>query len=129
VLKVSHEELGRDGLAADDSLPTLLRAMERLIERGAGAVAVTRAEAVALALLGGRAIEVRSPKVSAVEPRGAGDSFTAGLVAGLAHGEHLEEALRRGAAAGALNVSRRGLGTGRRDQVEQVMAAVEIRPL
>ena len=65
VLKVSHDELQRDGRAADDDVGTLVEGMRRLVEEGASQVIVTprrparpgprrrRARAGAAALAGG----------------------------------------------------------------------------
>jgi 1-phosphofructokinase len=64
-----------------------------------------------------------------VEQRGPGDSMFAAIVASLARGRPIEEALRLGVAAGALNVTRRGLGSGTRDEVERLARGVELRPL
>ena len=52
------------------------------------------------------------PRMIAAESRGAGDSMTAGVAAVLAQGGTLCDAVRTGAAAGALNVTRHGLGHG-----------------
>ena len=46
--------------------------------------------------------------VTALKPTGAGDSFMAGFVSSLAQGRDLGEAVRRGAAAAAITVSRVG---------------------
>ncbi len=46
--------------------------------------------------------------IEALKPMGAGDAFMAGLLAGLAQGRSLAEALRRGSAAAAIVVSRFG---------------------
>lgn len=126
VVKVSHEELLRDDLAVDDTPATLLDAMWTLAGRGPAAVVCSRAEQPALACFDGRTVEVRSPMVEASDPRGAGDSFTAGIAAALTRQRPFEEALRLGAAAGGLNVTRRGLGTGTRDEIERLSRHVEI---
>lgn len=126
VVKVSHEELLRDDLAADDTPPALVHAMRTLAGRGPTAVVCSRAERPALACFDGRTVEVRSPLVEASDPRGAGDSFTAGIAAALTRQRPFEEALRLGAAAGGLNVTRRGLGTGTRDEIELLARHVEI---
>lgn len=44
----------------------------------------------------------------------------------LAHGADLFEALRLGVAAGALNVTRRGLGSRRRTEIERLVSHVEV---
>jgi 1-phosphofructokinase len=51
------------------------------------------------------------------------------VAAVLAEGGDLRRAVRTGAAAGALNVTRHGLGTGRSDSVRQMVEHVELRPL
>jgi 1-phosphofructokinase len=63
------------------------------------------------------------------ETRGAGDSLTAGVVAALTRGEHLRDAVTLGAAAGALNVTRHGLGTGDADAITQLRERVQVREL
>jgi 1-phosphofructokinase len=54
--------------------------------------------------------------------------MTAGIAAGLAEGRPMLEAVRLGAAAGALNVTRRGLATGTADAIERFVKYVEITP-
>jgi 1-phosphofructokinase len=128
-LKVSHDELVRDGRAADDSDAELIRAIRDLHEQGAEAIVVSRADRPALALLEDGLVEVVLPKLEAADPRGAGDSMTAGAAAVLAGGGDLATAIRTGAAAGALNVTRRGLGTGRVDVIQRLMERVALRPV
>ena len=128
-LKVSDEELVRDGRAADDSEAELIRAMRDLRDQGAGAVVASRADRPALALLDDGLVEVILPKLAPADPRGAGDSMTAGAAAVLAKGGDLATAIRTGAAAGALNVTRRGLGTGRVDVIDRLMKRVTLRPV
>ncbi|TFV81016.1 phosphofructokinase [Microbacterium sp. dk485] len=126
VLKVSHEEVIDDGLAEDASVERLLPAMHELRSRGAGAVIVTRASDPLLFLDDDGALQVASPDVVAADSRGAGDSLTAGVVAGLARGEGLRDALTLGAAAGALNATHHGLGTGEGGAIERLREAVTV---
>jgi 1-phosphofructokinase len=128
VLKVSHEELIEDGRAADDDPAALVQAMRTLREEGAGTVIVSRAADPALAMPEGTddVLEIHMPPLQPAEPRGAGDSMTAGVVASLVRGAPVREALRTGAACGALNVVRRGLGTGGEAAIRTLAERVEL---
>jgi 1-phosphofructokinase len=129
LLKVSDEELVRDGRAASRDLDDVVSAIDGLCGKGADVVVVSRAEQPAIATLDGQLVEVIAPRLEPVEPKGAGDSMTAAIAASMALGRDLAAALRLGAAAGALNVTRRGLATGQRQEIERLAEHVEIRPL
>lgn len=126
LVKVSHEELLDDGRADGDDVPALIRAMRGLREEGAGTVIVSRAADPALALVEDAVLEIHVPPLEAAEPKGAGDSMTAGVVAAMARGGPMREALRLGAACGALNVVHHGLGTGGADAVAALAERVEL---
>lgn len=128
-LKVAHDELISAGRAAGDQLDQLARAVRQMRDSGAEAVVVSRADQPALAMLGDELLEVHMPKLEPADPRGAGDSLTAGAVAVLAGGGDLALAVRTGAAAGALNVTRHGLGTANVDAVREMIDRIELRPL
>jgi 1-phosphofructokinase len=128
LLKISHEELISSGRAPDGSLEAILAAMASLRRDGARAVVVSRAAEPALAHLGAEVVELVPPRLEALNPRGAGDAMTGTLAAGVARGLEREEVLRLAVAAGALNVTRRGLGTGERHAVERLARAVALRP-
>lgn len=129
VLKASHDELIRDGLAVDDSAEELVRVIQALHVRGAESVVLSRAENPALVLVDGEVAEIDMPRLEVADPRGAGDSMTAGLAAVLAQGGDVRLAVRTGAAAGALNVTRHGLGTGRPDAIAGLVDRVRLAPL
>jgi len=126
LLKVSHEELQRDGLADDDDVDTLWKAGEALRERGVGQVVITRAEAGVIALLDDGDHLFAGPTIDPADPRGAGDSLTAGVATALAYGAEPVEAVRLGVAAGVLNAGRRGLATGTRDEILRLADQVEV---
>jgi 1-phosphofructokinase len=128
-LKVSHEELVDAGRADDDGVDALIEAMRKLQTEGAQSLIVTRAEEPSLALLDGDLVEVALPRLEATDTRGAGDSMTAGVAAVLARGGDLTDAVRTGAAAGALNVTRHGLGSGRADAIAELVKRVRIDPM
>lgn len=124
LLKVSEDELRDDGrLARTGSLPS---AVAELHQAGAAAVVVTLGERGALASVDGELWHLRAPEVEAVDAKGAGDSFTAATVAALLSGVPMVEALRWGVAAGATNVTRRGLASGQRDVIEALTARVSV---
>jgi 1-phosphofructokinase len=128
LLKVSHEQLLEDGLAKSDDSDELIAAMHRLRDEGAEQVVLSRADQPPWALLDGdEVIEVVGPHLEEVDHHGAGDSMTAGLAAGLALGMDTGAALRLAAAAGALNVTRRGLASGDREAIERLAGHVQLR--
>ncbi|MFD2237420.1 1-phosphofructokinase family hexose kinase [Aureimonas populi] len=125
LLKVSHEELQAAGLAKSDDDASLMKAMEAL--RGkAEHIVVSRAGAGCLALMEGRFYEAKGPEMAAHDHTGAGDSMTAALAVALSGGLDPREALRLATAAGALNVTRHGRGTGRREDIEAIVPSVLI---
>jgi 1-phosphofructokinase len=131
LLKISDQELIRDGHATSDALPELVDAARRLHEAGARNVVISRA-AVPAVLIGASAdyaqFELAGPVFEALDARGTGDSMFAATGVGLARGMSVPDALRLGAAAGALNATRRGLGTGTRQEIERLAAHVSVRP-
>ncbi|HEX6681713.1 MAG TPA: PfkB family carbohydrate kinase [Candidatus Limnocylindrales bacterium] len=129
VVKVSHEELLDSGLSDGSSEAELVPLMKKLRSEGARTVIVSRAERPALALTGDRVVRVSMPTLEAADHRGAGDSMTAGVAAVLASGGDVDTAIRTGAAAGAVNVTRRGLGTGRADVIAALRERVELTPV
>lgn len=129
VLKVSADELRRDGMVEDGDDGDLLGAARQLRDLGAGAVVVTRAGAGSLVVEHGTVAAVVAPRLDAVEPAGAGDSMTGALAAVLASGDPLAAAVRVGAAAATLNVTRHGLGSGRRADILRFADRVQVRPL
>jgi len=129
VLTISHEQLMKDGRIADDDPEQIVEAMDQLRADGAINVVVSRADMPTLATVDDTTVEVVVPPLQPVDTRGGGDSMTAGLAAALARGHALENALCLASAAAVLNVTRRGLATGDRHQIERMAARVEVRPL
>lgn len=128
VLKISDDEIPGGEGASEHRAEVLVPKMEALVAQGADSVVVSRGAEGVLALLKGHLVTARSPRLGAVDELGAGDSLTAGMSAALAEGSDLESALRIGVAAGALNVTRRGLGSGNRRDIEELADRVEIVP-
>ncbi len=126
LLKVGHDELVDAGRARDESLAELRTAARQLRAEGAQAVVVSRAEQPALAIIDGNEVLVETPRLELADPRGAGDSMTAAITAMLARGADVAEAVRVGAAAGAVTVTRHGLGTAPAAAVAEVAKRVRL---
>ncbi len=108
--------------------PRLRAAAERLREAGARRVLVTRGADPALWLDGDDARWLVPPRFEQGFREGCGDTMVGAMAAMLAAGRSWDDVLRTGAAAGAANFLRHGLGTGERAVVEQLLPRVELRP-
>jgi len=109
--------------------PLLRAAAERLLAAGARAVVVTRGPDPALVLTPDRAWELVPPRFERGSREGCGDAMMGGLAAALATGRSFEDALMLGAAAGAANFLRHGLGTATAEVIEELVGHVELRAL
>jgi 1-phosphofructokinase len=107
-----------------------LLAARSLIDAGAGAVAVTRAEGPILVVtVEEEPYELVPPAFPSGYREGCGDAMTGAIAAAWARGASLREALVLGAAAGSGNFLRHGLGTGHADVVGELARRVVVRPL
>jgi 1-phosphofructokinase len=129
VLKLSHEELLADGWAASGSVEAIRDGIGKLHDAGAANIVVSRADEGSVALLDDRWYEVRAPSMEVVDHRGAGDSMTAALAVATARDLDANETLCLAAAAGAVNVTRHGLGSGRADAIAQLAENVAVTSL
>ncbi len=131
IVKLSQEELLAEGRAGSTDLGDLLEGMRELKRAGAAGVLLSRGPTPALVLEGQgphvRALELIDPEFEAADPIGSGDSMFAALGVGLGSGSGGVEPLRLAVAAGALNATRRGLGTGTRTEIERLSRHVNIR--
>ena len=126
LVKVSDEELLADGRINENDTHHIIAAMRVMQAEGAETVVVTRNSDPLLLLSEGEVVEVRSPTMEVADTSGAGDSLTAGVAASLARGSTVREAITLGAAAGALNVTRHGLGTGDAETIEKLRELVTV---
>lgn len=129
VVKVADDELESDGRVKSTDTDELISAMHQLASEGADNVVVTRAEEPSLLLADGKVSEIHMPSLEVVDHHGAGDSLTAGVAATLADGGSITDAVTLGAAAGALNVTRHGLGSGDAEAVQKLRELVELKPV
>jgi 1-phosphofructokinase len=132
LVKVSDEEAVAAGWADDAEPASLWTAIARMRDAGAHDVVLSRAQGPTLAILDGRALEGRVPRLQVVDHRGSGDSMTAALAVGLARGVDRHALLATGLAAGALNATGHGLAEADGDLVEVLASAraevVEVEP-
>jgi 1-phosphofructokinase len=129
LLKMSDEEILEGGYAGSREPGELIRAMESLRDSGAESVLISRGPEPSLACANGRLLEITGPRFAPVDPHGTGDAMFAALGVVLGGGRDLTEALRLAVAAGSLNATRHGLGSGHRTEIERLLAHVEVRPI
>lgn len=124
--KTSDEDLADTAGVADADPVEML---EQLTTMGADHGAITRGAEPLVAVVDGNFYEVTAPRFHAVDHRGAGDAFTALVTAARFWGIDWSEAVRWGAAAGALTVVRRGLATADRREIHHMLSRVEVTAL
>lgn len=129
LVKLSEAELVAEHIATSDDTAAVVAAIRILEQRGASNVVISRGPESSIALIDGALVELVGPRLTAADPRGTGDSMTAAAAVGIAQGRDLVDCARLATAAGALNASRHGLGTGHRDEVEQLLAHVRATTL
>lgn len=129
LVKINDWEVAKYVEGPVDTEARMRAAIERLLEAGAGAAIVTRAEEPAMVVRGEEAWELIPPRFERGAREGCGDSMMGGLAACMAAGLDWEETLRIGAAAGAANFLRQGLGSADRSVVDDLARRVELRRL
>ncbi len=128
VVKLNDWELAEYVQGPVDTPERLHDAASRLVDAGAGSVIVTRGGEPALALRDGDAQWLIPPRLERGAREGCGDAMMGALAATIALGADWEAALRTGAAAGAANFMRHGLGSPSREAIESLEAMVQIQP-
>lgn len=129
LVKLNDWELAEFVRAPVGEPDELRAAAESVRDRGAETVVVTRAGEPAFVLRGEDAWELIPPRFERGSREGCGDSMMGGIAAGVATGLDWQDALTLGAAAGAANFLRHGLGTGSRTVVHQLRERVSFAPL
>jgi 1-phosphofructokinase len=129
LVKINDWEVAKFIEGPVDTEARMRAAIERLLEAGAGTAIVTRAEEPAMVVRGEKAWELIPPRFERGGREGCGDSMMGALAACMAAGRKWEETLRIGAAAGAANFLRHGLGSADHGVVEDLARRVELRPL
>lgn len=104
-----------------------IAASRSLVARGqVEIVALTLGEQGALLVTHDRVLRARAVPIKPVSIVGAGDSFLGGMVWSLERGDALEDAFRYGVAAGSAALLMPGTELSRREDVERLLAEVEV---
>jgi 1-phosphofructokinase len=127
LVKINDWELAKYIEGPVDTAERMLAAARRLLESGATAAIVTRAEEPAVVVRDDDAWELIPPRFERGAREGCGDSMMGALAACMAKGVEWEEMLRTSTAAGAANFLRSGLGSGSRQVIEDLASKVELR--
>jgi 1-phosphofructokinase len=127
-VKVSHTELLQAGFGTADDFESLREAARRVADISGADVFVTRADEGALVHTLDGTLTGKGPTLDIVEPRGAGDSFTAAVALARLVGLDAAEQLRMAMATAASNVLRRGLGSATADAVHAIGMQIEVVP-
>ena len=128
LVKLNDWELAQYVCGPVDPPERMAAAVQRLLAAGARSVLVTRGGGPAAWFDGETRWTVTQPSFGHGMREGCGDAMTGAIAARLAAGASLPDAIRTGAAAGAANFLRHGLGTGDRDLVERLAARVGLQP-
>lgn len=131
LLKVSDEDLENDGTLshAGADAEEALSAMDELMTEGAKTIVLSRQDKPALARSGDAVLRATSPELDPADHRGAGDSMTAGLAAGVRRELDFIETVRLGCAAGAANVTRHGLGSAEEGLIPGLAERTKVEPV
>lgn len=121
LLKISNQEVVEEGLAQSLDRGPQIHAMRELRDRGARAVLLSRAADPALLLVDDHVFELVGPRFEPADPTGSGEAMFAAVGVALAGGVRPVDAARLGVAAGALNVTQRGLGTGHVAEIDRLV--------
>lgn len=128
LVKLNDWELAAFISGPVDTAQRLRAAAERLRDAGAATVVVTRGGDPAFVLRGEQAFTLTPPHFERGFREGCGDSMMGALAAVLAGGGKWDQALVTGAAAGAANFLRHGLGSASGGVVEDLVPRVSLTP-
>lgn len=127
IAKLNREEFAVTMQVPIDSDWSLREAV-RLAVRSENGIVVTLGKDGALAGDETGLWRISSPKINAVSAVGSGDSFAAGLAAGLKRGMALRDACTLASACGAANAMTPYAGHLQREEVERLLSEVTIKP-
>jgi 6-phosphofructokinase 2 len=110
-------------------LPAMAAAARELLSLGVGAAIVSMGSRGSICATPDGVLHAVSPPVERRSTVGSGDSLVAGMAIALAIGAPIADGLRLGTAAGAATAMTPGTQLGAREDVEQLLPRVDIRPI
>lgn len=129
LVKINDWELAEFVCGPVEQHQDMAEAARRLMELGARTVVITRGERPAVVFRGEATWELAAPQFDHGFREGCGDSMMGAIAAVLARGGDWRKSLTVGAAAGAVNFLRRGLGTGDALAIAELESSVTLTPL
>jgi tagatose 6-phosphate kinase len=126
VVKPNRAELAATTGVVVDSDAALREAVRQLLAQGPAWAGVTAGGGATVVSDGREFWTLSTPAVSVVSPIGSGDSFAAGLLAGVARGQSVPEACRLAVACGAANAMTAKAGHVRRVDLHEVLPRVTL---
>jgi tagatose 6-phosphate kinase len=126
VIKPNRQELSQTVGSPVESDEQLKSAIRQLLAMGPQWAVVTNGAKDTVASDGKSFWKISTPKVKVVSPIGSGDSFAAGLTAGIFGEKPVPEACKLAAACGSANAMTARAGHVSRDEVSQLVGEVQI---
>lgn len=126
LVKINDWELAQFVVGPVETWDEMARAARRIAEQGVDTVVITRGERSARVFRGDERWELEAPEFREGFREGCGDSMMGAVAAVLAQGGGWEEALATGAAAGAANFLRHGLGSADAATIRELAASVRL---
>jgi tagatose 6-phosphate kinase len=126
IVKPNRQELAETVGTAIDSDEALHAAMRKMVELGAQWVAVTLGKEGAILSNGDDFWRIRAPAVKAVSAIGSGDSFAAGLAAGIAQQEDTPQACALATACGVANAMTSRAGHVNLSDIKTLLARIQV---
>ena len=129
LVKINDWELAQFVVGPVEDERDMAAAARAVMRRGAEIVVITRGERSALVFRGDERWELTAPRFEHGFREGCGDTMMGAIAAITARGGGWREALTVGAAAGAVNFLRRGLGTGDPAAITELAPSVTLESL
>jgi tagatose 6-phosphate kinase len=126
VIKPNRQELSQTVGAAVETDQELKAAIGELLANGPRWAVVTNGSKETIASDGELFWKISTPPVKVVSPIGSGDSFAAGLAAGLVSGSSVPEACRLAVACGGANAMTDKAGFIQKVDVDALLSRVEV---